>query len=214
MATTPLPLNDGSSAYWMMREAQNEARILQGHTNVLFLGDSITDGLQLMPVWKAFFAPLGGADFAVAGATTSHVLWQVQTGQVAAVTPNVVVLLIGTNNLGVGESPAATAEGVAAIVTRIGLQLPQTRIVLLGLLPRGQSPADPYRTLIADVNRRIARLADGQRVRYLDIGPAFVQPDGSISPAVMADFLHPTPLGYLTYTAALWPSLLATLRGE
>lgn len=207
LATTPLPLNDGSNPYWMAREGQIEARILQGPTNVLFLGDSITDGLQRLPVWPQYFAPLGAADFGVSAVTTSQVLWQLQMGHVAAMAPEAVVLMVGTNNLGQGQSPGETAAGITAIVTQIEAQLPRTRIVLLGLLPRGQSPADPYRPLIAEVNRLIAPLADGRRVQYLDMGPAFLQPDGKIAPEVMADYLHPTPYGYELYAAALRPLL-------
>jgi beta-glucosidase len=206
-----LPLNDGSQEYWAVRNAQNEARARLGPARVVFLGDSITDGLQRMPVWESAFAPLGAVDFAVAGVTTSHVLWQVQTGQAAAVAPEVVVLLIGTNNLALGHSPADTAAGVAAVVDQIQVQLPQARILLLGLLPRGEAPDDPFRPAIAEVNRRIAGLADGELVRYLDMGPAFLRPDGTIPARVMSDFLHPTPQGYDLYTAALMQPLLEAL---
>ena len=127
---------------------------------------------------------------------------------------DVVVLLISTNNLGLGQSPADTATGIAAIVSEIGTQLPYTRILLLGVLPRGQSPVDPFRAAVAKVNARIARLADGQRVHYLDIGPAFLQPDGTIAPQVMPDFLHPSLAGYRIYVAAIWQPLLAALHGQ
>jgi lysophospholipase L1-like esterase len=216
-ATAPGPLAGAGLPYWDGREAQNEARAQQGHANILFLGDSITDFLQNgagQPVWDQSFAPLGAADFAVGGATTSQVLWQVQTGQVAALTPDVVVLLIGTNNLGVlGQTPAEVAAGVAAIVDQIELQLPRTRILLLGVLPRGQDPTDPLRTSAAQANQMIAQLGDGRRVRYLDIGPTFLQPDGTIAPVVMPDFLHPSLLGYGLFTAAIQPALAAALAG-
>jgi beta-glucosidase len=215
VAVTALPL-DGND-YWALRQAQNEARAQLGHANILFLGDSITDSLQNgagQPVWDTYVAPLGAADFAVSGLTTSQVLWQVQTGQVAAVTPDVVVLLIGTNNLGLGQSPADTAAGITAVVNGIAAQLPRTRIVLLALLPRGESPMDPLRASVAQVNRLIARLGDGQRVRYLDMGRTFLQRDGSISSAIMPDFLHPSLLGYQYYSVAIWPTLLDALRGQ
>jgi lysophospholipase L1-like esterase len=199
----------------MARELQNEARAALGHANVLFLGDSITDLLQSgagRPIWKTYFAPLGAADFAVAGATTSEVLWQIQSGQVAAVTPDVVVILIGSNNLGVGQSPVATATGIQAIVDDIQVELPETRILLLGLLPRSASAADPIRAGIAKVNRSIAKLADGQRIRFLDFGAAFLLLDGSLPTVVMPDLLHPSLLGYQIYTVAIWPTLLDMLR--
>jgi beta-glucosidase len=203
----PAPPDAGADVYRAAREAQIEARSRLGHASVLFLGDSITDGLQRAPAWQSAFAPLGAADFGVAGATAAQVLSQVQSGQVAAVTPDMVVLLVGTNDLGRGRSPAETAAGVAAVVHAVEGQLPQAHIVLVGLLPRGWSPADPLRAAVAEVNRLLAPLADGRRVAFLDTGAAFLRPDGTITPAVMADALHPTVLGYQIYAAALRPLL-------
>jgi beta-glucosidase len=217
LAATPIPVDDGTRAYWAMREAQNEVRAQLGPASVLFLGDSITDNFQNgsgLPVWTRYFAPLGAADFAVGGITTSQVLWQVQSGQVAAVAPDVVVLMIGTNNLGLGQSPADTATGIAAIVSAIGARLPQTRILMLGVLPRGQSPDDPLRAEVTKVNARIARFADGQRVHYLNIGAAFLQADGTIAPQLMPDFLHPSLAGYRIYAASIWHPLMALLDGQ
>lgn len=212
-ATTASPINNGTSAYWTMREQQNEQRLQDGPAEVLFLGDSITDFLADGPgqsVWDTWFAPLGAEDFAIGGPTTSQVLWQVEAGEVALAAPRVVVLMIGTNNLGGGQSPQVTADGIAKIVEEIHTQLPKTQILLLGLLPRGQSPADPLRAKVAQVNTLIAGL-EGKGVTFLDIGADFLQPDGTLSSRVMPDFLHPSLLGYQIYTAALWEPLMALL---
>jgi beta-glucosidase len=217
VAAIPWPVNDGTRPYWAQREAQNEARLRLGAANVLFLGDSILDNLTSgvgLPVWKQYYAPIGSANFAVGGITTRQVLWQVRAGQVAALRPKVVILLIGTNNLGLGQSPADTATAITAIVSEIGAQLPNTRILLLGVMPRGQTPADPLRAAAAQVNARIARLADGRRVRYLDPGAALLQPNGTLAPQVMPDFLHPSLAGYRMLTAAIWPALQAALQGN
>jgi lysophospholipase L1-like esterase len=216
LAAIPYPVNDGTREYWALRELQNEARIRQGPAPVVFLGDSITDDFghrQGRPIWRLTFGRMGAANLAVSGITTSQVLWQVQTGQVAALSPEVVVILIGTNNLGLGQSPADTATGIAAIVNQLGEQLPDTRILLLGLLPRGEDPNNPFRDAIARVNRRIARLADGQRVQFLNFGPSYLEPDGTIAPALMPDFLHPSQEGFKVYAAAIWEPLIAALRG-
>ena len=86
-------------------------------------------------------------------------------------------------------------------------QQPQTRVLLLGILPRGPDAFDPFRPVIAETNANLARLADGARVRYLDIGSRFLLSDGSLSPAVMADYLHPTLLGYQIYASSIWTPL-------
>jgi lysophospholipase L1-like esterase len=139
----------------------------------------------------------------------------VQTGQVALASPDVVVLMVGTNNLGLlGQSPRAVAAGITRIVEEIELQSPGTRILLLGILPRGQTQDDPLRAKVADVNRLIAGLDDGDRVTFLDIGAWFLQPDGRISPGVMPDFVHPSLWGYQLYTSAIWLSLVELLPPE
>jgi beta-glucosidase len=181
------------------------------------LGDSITDWLASgagQPVWQNYYAPLGALDFAVSGLTTSQVLWQVQTGQVAAVSPDVVVLMIGTNNLWLGQSPTDVVTGITDIVSELQDQLPRSRVLLLGILPRGQTPAEPLRVPIAEVNGQLSQLADGSQVRYLDIGSNFLEPDGTISQKVMSDYLHPTLWGYDIYTASIWDTLLDMLGGR
>lgn len=212
LAATPVPLTGWS--YWEERNAQNAARSQMGHANVLFLGDSISDWQFVragLPVSDMFFAPLGMANFAVAGATTSQVLWQVRAGQVSAVTPDVVVMLVGGNNLVMGQSPEDIATGIKAIVEGIQVQTPQTRIMLLGLLPHGATPDDPYRPLLTEVNSRIAPLADGDKVRFVNFSQSFLQPDGTISPAIMPDYTHPSTLGYVIFAANLLPPLKAAL---
>jgi lysophospholipase L1-like esterase/Ca2+-binding EF-hand superfamily protein len=216
LAITPLPLNDPANSFWAERDYENDLQLLMGgHANVVFLGDSITDFLRIgagKPLWDAYFAPLNAVNFAIGGITTSQVLWQVETGQVAYATPDVVVLLIGSNNLGWGESPEATAAGIAKIVYELRAQLPQTQILLLGLLPRGQSPFDPFRAEIAQVNRLIAEL-EGDGVTFLDFGDAFLRRNGTISPLIMPDYLHPSQLGYQIYTIYTWQAIVALLVG-
>jgi lysophospholipase L1-like esterase len=215
LATMPMPLDDGSNVYWVERNAVNVEAVQSGQANVVFLGDSITDWLATgdgAVWWDQFYAPLNALNMAVGGTTTSEVLWQIETGQVASASPDVVVLMIGTNNLSNGQSPGAVAEGISAIVTNLQEQVPSTRILLLGVLPRGESPDDPYRTQIAEVNTLLAELADGDKVRFLDIGSSFLKPNGSISPRIMSDFVHPTMSGYLLYAGLIWEPVLDMLN--
>jgi lysophospholipase L1-like esterase len=75
-------------------------------------------------------------------------------------------------------------------------------VLLLGIFPRGDKP-NPQREKIAAVNAAIAKLDDGKMVHYLDIGPKFLQPDGSISKEIMPDYLHLSPKGYDIWTDAV-----------
>ena len=67
------------------------------------------------------------------------------------------------------------------------------------------------RTKIGDVNKIIANLDDGKMVRYLDIGPRFLESDGSLSKEIMPDFLHLTEKGYQIWADAVLPVLTELL---
>src|SRR5205823_100202 len=91
---------------------------------------------------------------------------------------------------------------------------PQAHVLLLGILPRGEGPTDFFRGEIAQTNQLISQLANGTSVTYADLGGLFLQPGGSISPALMFDFIHPTKLGYDLLTTELQGRLQALLPGS
>jgi lysophospholipase L1-like esterase len=188
------------------------ARAQQGGIDVLFLGDSIA---ELFPtrgrdVWERRIAPLGTVcDFGIGGDRTQFVLWRAQHGELDGSGARVVVLMVGTNNLATA-TPENIARGVAAIVGTVRAKLPGAVVVLNALLPRG-TPDDPARAKLAAVNARIAALADGTHVRWLDAGPGFVDASGAIAPALMPDLLHPSAEGYGIWATALRPFLLDAL---
>ena len=210
-ATLAEPLT--GAPYWVQRDIENQIALFVGApSDVLFLGDSITDFLERGDgkfFWDWFYAPLGALDFGIAATRTSHVLWQIESGQVKLAAPKVVVLMIGTNNLWAGEAPADVAAGVERIVSALGEQLPDTRILLLGILPCGKAK-HPIRPLIIETNRRLADLA-GDRVTYMDIGAWFLDPDGEVSPVLMPDGIHPSHWGYFVYSVAIWDQLMGLL---
>jgi len=116
------------------------------------------------------------------------------------------VLMIGTNNVAL-NTPDEIAAGVAAICDEVHQRSPATRILLLGIFPRGEKP-NADRATVDAVNQRITRF-DGRAgvVTYLDIGEKFLAADRTIDPAIMYDFLHPTPKGYEIWVDAMGPAL-------
>jgi beta-glucosidase len=173
---------------------------------VVFLGDSILDHYARgsgAALWNTQIAPLQAADLAVSGSTTQGVLARIEQGQLNGLSPRVVVLLIGTNDLALGASPQQAAAGIAGDVAAIEAHVPGAQILLLGLLPRGQSPGDPLRAAIAQTNTLIAPLGTLRNVTYAEFGAAFLQPDGTISPTVLYDYLHPSATGCALLTANL-----------
>ena len=201
-----------STAKWLAQHDAFVARARQGNVDVVFLGDSIAAFFQQRApeVWNREIAPLGNVvDFGIEGDRTQFVLWRVQNGELDGTNARAVVLMIGTNNLATA-TPENVARGVAAIVGAVRAKLPNAVIVLNGLFPRGD-PNDRLRAKAADVNSRLAALADGAHVRWLDAGPGFLTADGTIAPALMPDKLHPSPDGYELWATALRPVLLDAL---
>jgi lysophospholipase L1-like esterase len=180
---------------------------------LVFLGDSITEGWD-DTVWAERFAPYGALRLGIGGDTTANVLYRMEHGELDHVQPGAVVLLIGTNDLGnEGATPAETAAGIRAIVTALRARWPDAHVVLLALLPREQRPDVAGRRSVEATNRLVADLGRDPQVHWVDLSAHLLEPDGTIAPAIMADFLHPTPVGYQRIADALDP-LLAELLGE
>jgi beta-glucosidase len=208
---------------WIQRHEQFLAEAKKGGIDVLFLGDSITDFWRNRgrAVWDREFAPLHAANFGISADRTQHVLWRLQHGEVDGIHPKVVVLMIGTNNTGLENNsqirrntPEQAIEGVKDVVHELRTRLPDSKILLLAIFPRGESPSDPHRAEIATINQAIAQLADGKNIRFMDIGSKFLSPDGTLSKDIMPDYLHPSPKGYEIWAEAIKPTLLQMLAAK
>src|SRR6516162_10263289 len=123
-----------SLADWNRRHEDHVKRIKEGNVDLLFVGDSITEGWGNNAVWQKTYAPLKAANIGIGGDTTENVLWRLENGEVEGISPKVAVLLIGTNNFGLeGHAPDAVAKGVAAVVQALRKKLPSTKIILLAI---------------------------------------------------------------------------------
>jgi lysophospholipase L1-like esterase len=187
----------------------------EGKIGVLFLGDSITQGWGgARPVWDASFGKYDPANFGIGGDRTQHVLWRIENGELDGISPKAVVLMIGTNNSGYPAEDIV--KGDAKIVEQIRKKLPETKILLLAIFPRGADPADPKVAALRDklktVNAELAKLDDGKQVRYLDIGPKFLESDGKLSPEIMPDFLHLSRKGYQIWADAIAEPLAELMK--
>ena len=144
-------------------------------------------------------------------------LWHIQDGGLDGMkdrNPKVVQLMIGTNNRG---EPALegrdTAEGILALLKEIHHRLPESKILLMALLPRGWKPDDKGRIRNNQVNEIIKTYADGETVIWVDLAPVFLDEDGNLSKVLVKDGLHPTPEGYVAWAEYMEP-ILKDLLGE
>lgn len=179
----------------------------KGGVDVVFFGDSITDGWRGSgkDVWAKSFEPLKSANFGIGGDRTQHVLWRIAQGEMEGIKPKVAVVMIGTNNTG-GDSAADIAEGITEVVKAIQKKSPETKVLLLAVFPRGAKLPNAQNDKIIEVNKTVAKLDDGKTIRYLDIGPKFLV-DGQIPKEIMPDFLHLSQKGYQIWADAITPTL-------
>jgi lysophospholipase L1-like esterase len=189
-------------------------RRTSGPIDVLFLGDSITDNWATKgkEVWDKTYGDMNAANFGIGGDRTQHVLWRIAQGELDGISPKVVVLMIGTNNvMGDWYSADDILKADMKIVQEIHDKIPKTKVLLLAIFPRGSNPDDAKtqfaRAKIKAVNEGLAKLDDGSSTRYLDIGDKFLAPDGMITKDIMADALHPTAKGYQIWADAMGPLL-------
>lgn len=187
----------------------------RGDIDLLFVGDSITDffgrGDRGREVWREFYGDRKAANFGISGDTTQDVLWRMQNGELEGFSAKVIVLMLGTNNIGRNEN-ADIAAGDAAIIDEFRVQQPQAKILLLGVFPRGE-PGDAGRAAVAEINALLEMMADNEHVYYLDAGAALLKPDGTFKEGSMADGVHPATRGYDLWAEAMEP-MLKTLLGE
>jgi lysophospholipase L1-like esterase len=219
--TATIPVTRTFPTNWMSRHESFVAQAKQGSIDLLFVGDSITAGWQWdkggLNVWNKCYAPRHAAEFGIGYDRTQNVLWRMEHGELDGIKPKVVVLLIGTNNAGNednGKPRNATPEiieGVTAIVKDLRVKLPESKVLLLALFPRGQTN-DPVRVQLKEVNAGLAKLDDGKTVKFLDLGAKFLEPDGTLSRNIFPDRLHPNAKGYQIWAEAMENSLTEMMK--
>jgi len=209
-----IPATRTTPTNWLARHEGFVKEAKKGGVDILFLGDSITDMWRNkgVNVWNKCYALRHAANFGIGGDRTQHVLWRIGHGELDGLKPKVTVLMIGTNNS--NSDPAADiAQAIKMIIDDIHARLPETKILLLAVFPRNKPTDKPEQMdKIHQVNELIARYADGRKVKFLDIGPKLVGPDGKVPADIMADFLHPTEKGYQIWADAMNPMLDAMVK--
>jgi beta-glucosidase len=213
-AIVPAP-RDVDRARQRFEELNQRVKAAQGQVDLVFLGDSITQGWEGngKAVWQRYYAHRKALNLGIGGDRTQHVLWRLEHGNLDGIKPKVVVVMIGTNNSNRDDhTPAEILEGVTAVVDLLRAKLPETRILLLSIFPRGATFND-QRGKILQVNQALAKLDDNRTVFYLDFGHRLIEKDGSISKTIMPDYLHLSEQGYRIWAESIEPKL-AELLGD
>ncbi len=221
-ADQPMFRTDANS---LVAHSQLLAKAKQAQIDLYFEGDSITrrwgalDYPDLLANWRRSFFGWNAADFGWGADRTQNILWRLDNGELDGVNPKVVVLLAGTNNVGDLSAPGGDNEradditrGLRAIVRVTQEKAPAATIIVMGIFPRNDNLT--FNPLIDRINSSLSKLADGQKIRYLNINDKLADSKGRLFDGMMnaKDKLHPTVKGYQVWADALRP-LLTELLG-
>lgn len=194
---------------WQSFHESFVSRARQGGIDVLFLGDSITQGWNTTgeDAWQKHFAPFKAANFGLGGDKTGNVLWRIENGELEGISPKVVVLMIGMNNLSSGQNTTTDiAAGIRVVVEKLRTKLPRSKVLVLGVPPVGADPMGLDRVRAAQVNTEAAALGNGAEVRFLDLFPRFLTRNGTLVPGAYApDNIHLSAQGYAILAEELHP---------
>jgi lysophospholipase L1-like esterase len=194
------------------------AKASKGGIDIYFEGDSITrrwgatDYPDLLANWKQNFFGWNAADFGWGADKVENILWRLENGELDGVNPKVIVLLAGTNNVGSTVPPDGDAAkaadisgGLEAVLHVMQRTAPNATIILTAIFPRNDNMA--VMPTIDKINANLAKLADGKRVRYLNINGKLADRDGKLLDGMMnaRDKLHPQLAGYQIWADALKP---------
>lgn len=194
------------------------ARIKKEPIHILFLGDSITEGLNQAgaETMLAKYEAHKPAVFGVGGEDTNNLLYRLTTGELdIEPNPKVVVLMIGVNNIShnKGITPDKVAEGIKQNIDVIRAKVPNSKLVLMSLLPFGKEIDSPVRQKVIGVNKIIQGYADGKSIIYVDAYSRFLDSKGTVMDGLMdAASLHPLDKGYQVWHDALWPVVEPLLK--
>lgn len=218
-ADRPAPRTDANS---MAAHAELLEKAKAGRIDVYFVGDSITrrwgatDYPDLLAHWRANFHGWNAANFGWGADRIQNILWRLENGELDGVNPKVIVVLAGTNNVGSvpgdEDKVADITRGIEAIRDVCRRKAPGATVILTAIFPRNDNMS--VMPEIDRINHNLRAMADGARVRYLNINDRLADSEGRLLDGMMhaGDKLHPTLKAYQVWADALKP-LLTQLLG-
>ena len=211
-ADQPVARTDQNS---LTAHAQLIEKAKQGRIDIYFEGDSITrrwgatDYPELLANWNQNFFGWNAADFGWGADTIQNILWRLANGELDRINPKIIVLLAGTNNVGNTVPPdgmdakvADITKGLKAVLELLRAKAPDATIIATAIFPRNDNMA--AMPVINRINQNLSRMADGKKIRYLNINSTLADSDGKLVDGMMnADKLHPAIMGYQVWADAL-----------
>lgn len=218
-AVTPAPRADNLT-WWTQRHQAVVDRVKQGNVDLLMIGDSITHGWEDSgkQTWDKYYAPRNAVNMGFSGDQTQHVIWRLQNGKIDDIKPKLAVIMIGTNNSNGEEYTAEQiSDGIKAIICHLRTKLPQTKVLILAIFPRGSAEQmkdkitegkfNPQWAKNNKTSKLASKIADNKMIFYLDINKKFLNKKGVLTREIMPDLLHLSEKGYQIWAESMEPTI-------
>lgn len=165
----------------------------------VILGNSITHfwggepkgpSVRGLETWEKIMRPAGFHNLGYGFDRIENVLWRVYHGELDGYKAEEVVLMIGTNNIGINNDNEIV-EGIRFLLSAIRQRQPEAKIKVIGILPRRNQEER-----VRNLNLRIRQIAETGWYTFKNPGTKLLQEDGKINESLFSDGLHPNEEGY------------------
>jgi lysophospholipase L1-like esterase len=199
-----------SSAEWILKDPYYQRRVSHfralppGSDELIFVGDSITDGAE----WAELTGLRKVINRGISGDTAWGLLPRID--EITSRHPRQLVLSIGTNDIAWGRKSVAEVRAkVGEVLDAVRAQSPATPVILQSVLPVIDGRRESVETSkVAALNRELESLAGEKSVTWLDLTPALSDSSGQLRPEFTNDGLHLTGAGYAKWVESLRPLLV------
>lgn len=196
---TPEPRND---FIFRHNRVLSTGKVYKDKCELVFLGgEAVVCFDRLQGLFKKEYGKYNALNFAIWGCRPENMLWQVDNGELDGMSPKLVVLQSqeGMRSATAVEDIAAGMEATAKLILK---KIPTTKVLIIGAFPAGDKPNDPLRKRVADYNALLSKVADEKSIYYLDVGKAFLSPDGSLAKGAVPSQENTTEQAYASWAEA------------
>ena len=214
----PVKRNDSHTGGYLRRHDSCLGRIKRNeshHYDLVLVGDSITHNWNRVKekrhiygqaVFDEEFAGLKVLNCGFGGDRVETAHWRLANGELNGYKADFFCVLIGTNNR--QNSSEEIGGGVAALVKTIKDKHPESKIILMTILPRSDiHPPKVTEEIIARVrgaNPYIEKIAEGDdQIILLNLDSRFQDESGRVREELFNDGIHPNAEGYRIWAREL-----------
>jgi lysophospholipase L1-like esterase len=170
---------------------------------ILLTGDSITASFntrKLLPEFKII-------NKGISGNKSAHLLKRLKR-DLRATKPDIIFILIGTNDIAQGFTDKEILSNISSILRTPSQYAEDKNIFITSILPTRNNEPRPNER-IRGLNKKIQTIVSELKVNYLDLYPLFVDETGQLISGLTEDGLHLNNNAYL-----IWAGFLRKLLKE